>query len=174
MAGAIAFTEMQQETPQACLVDLTPPTGGAVSGVALNPDGSIRVQWPAAADVSEPIRYNVFMKLGTATGLFDDENIIGCVKGLFLDIYRQVDGQPLQLGETYHFGVRAEDALGNVNQNTTSLSIVASGLQVQALVSQILATFVPPCESIEVELEQAEIEIETGGEQEIEIKIEEC
>lgn len=173
MAGAIAFSDMQQETPQACLVDLTPPVGGAISGVSLNPDGSIRVQWPAAADVSGPIRYNVFMKLGTATDLFNPANIVGCIKGLFLDIYRQPDGQPLQLGETYYFGVRAEDAIGNLNQNTTSLSIVATGLQVQALISQLLATFVPPCQSVEVDIEQGEIEIEVNDQQ-IEVTIEEC
>lgn len=135
MAGALAFSEMQQQTPQACVVDLTPPTGGAITSLTNNPDGSIKAQWGAASDLNGPITYEVYVQKATATGLFSVAPFLA--RGLSLDIYRDALGAMLVVGDVVHVGVRPVDALGNKSSITTSLSVTAAGLGYANLVSTI-------------------------------------
>lgn len=135
MAGALAFSEMQQQTPQACVVDLTPPTGGAIASLSNNPDGSIKAQWGAASDLNGPLTYEVYVQKGSATGLFSVTPFLA--RGLSLDIYRDALGAMLVVGDVVHVGVRPVDALGNKSSITTSLSITAAGLGYANLVATI-------------------------------------
>jgi hypothetical protein len=127
------FSHFQQQTPQACVVDLVPPTGGAISSLTNNPDGSVKAQWPAASDANAPITYEVYVQKGTATGLFSTTPFLA--RGLSLDIYRDSLGAMIVQGETIFAAVRAVDALGNQNTNTTTLSVVATGLGYANLLS---------------------------------------
>lgn len=132
------FLEMQQDTPTACIVDIIPPTGGVISSLTNNPDGSIRAQWSAAADSTPPFSYEVFVQRTTATGLFSVIPFIS--RNLFLDIYRDSLGFPFITGEAVHVGVRPVDAVGNVNLQSISLSIIATGSDLSTLFNLIPLT----------------------------------
>lgn len=127
------FSDFQQQTPQACVVDLVPPSGGAISSITNNPDGSVKIQWPAASDTNAPITYEVYVQKGTATGLFSTTPFLA--RGLSLDVYRDSLGAMIVQGETIHAAVRAVDALGNQNTNTTTMSVVAAGIGYANLLS---------------------------------------
>ena len=132
------FTNAISHTlPSTCYPDTTPPSGGAIASIANNTDGSIRVTWPAASDSSVPIRYRVFLQASTATGLFNSLNQVFEGPGLLFDIYRDASGNPITNGVTYYAGVRAVDAVGNVNTNTTSLSVLATGISYDNLAGLI-------------------------------------
>ncbi len=133
--AAQQFLRMQQETPQACLVDLVPPVGGVISSLTNNPDGSLRAQWSAASDANLPVTYEVYVQKETATGLFSTVPFM--TRGLSLDIYRDSFGAMLVQGETVFVAVRAADALGNVNSNSTTLSITAAGIGYANLLSAL-------------------------------------
>lgn len=131
----IQFSDMQQETAQACVVDLTPPVGGVIAALSNNPDGSVKASWGAATDLNAPILYEVYVQKATNAGLFATLPFL--TRALSLDIYRDSLFQMLQAGETLFVGVRARDALGNLNANTQTQSIVAAGLGYANLIAQI-------------------------------------
>lgn len=126
-------------TSDACTPDVTPPVGGAISSLTNNTDGSLQVGWPTATDPSVPLRYQVFVQAATATGLFSSGNKVFEGPGNAFSVYKDAAGVPITAGTTYFVGVRAVDAVGNVNTNTTSLSIVATGLSFATLTALINA-----------------------------------
>jgi hypothetical protein len=164
----ILFSIMQQETPQVCLIDVTAPVGGAISSLTNNPDGSLRASWPAAVDISNPIRYEVYVKRASNTDLFNAANIVAVIYGLTFDIFKDAQNLAISKGETYHVGVVAVDGVGNRNENTTSLSIVALGLEYYNLIN---AFYTPACQNIEVTINQERLEIEIEDRSQIEIEI---
>lgn len=173
MAGALAFSEMQQETPQACVVDLVPPTGGAITSLANNGDGSLKIQCALAVDPTAPITYEYYLSQTLAT-LFDPANVIARSPLREFNAYRDANNASITRGATYYAGVRPRDGAGNLNQNTTSLSVIANGLEIASLITEVLKTFIPPGQNIEVAVSQSVIEVEAAQNQEIAIKIEEC
>ena len=124
------FTEnnFYQGTSQACLVDLTPPTFSGLSSLDVESRGQIRATWSAGTDVSNPIRYEVYIQPTTATGLFSTSNIVALTPNLQFDIYTLPDGSFLTNGVTYFVGIRAVDAVGNRDGNTVSNSVVSTGI----------------------------------------------
>lgn len=113
-------------TPGACVLDITPPTFGGITSLSMNSNGSLVASWSAATDASTPVRYNVYIKKGTATGLFSVTPYI--TQGLSIKLYDDADGIRLAYGETYYVGVRAVDSIGNMETNTSSLSAVSTGV----------------------------------------------
>lgn len=136
MSG-ILFSTMQQQTPQACLIDTTPPSGGVLSTLVNNPDGSLKATWTGASDSSAPFRYEIYIQKNTSIDLFNVANIVAVVYKLTFDIFRDASGVAVNQGENYFVGVRAVDALGNRNSNTTSLSIIAAGIGYNNLLNLI-------------------------------------
>lgn len=113
-------------TPGACVLDITPPTFAGITSLSMNSNGSLVASWSAATDASTPVRYNVYIQKTTATGLFSVTPYI--TQGLSIKLYDDASGIRLAYGETYYVGVRAVDAIGNMETNTTSLSAVTTGV----------------------------------------------
>lgn len=118
-----------QSTSQSCIVDLTAPTFAGLVLASVQSRGQIRATWNAATEaVSLPVRYEVYVKAGTNSGLFNAANIIGITDKLQLDFWQTPDGAFLVNGTTYHVGVRAVDAVGNRDANIISQSMISTGV----------------------------------------------
>lgn len=143
MPRQIFVGKITQLTSQACIVDLTPPTFAGIVSATVQSRGQIRAAWAAATEVtSNPVRYEVYVQVGTATGLFNTANIIGITDKLQLDFWQTPDGAFLVNGSTYFVGVRAVDAVGNRNTNTVSASLVSTGVFTSADVYKAEGAFV--------------------------------
>jgi hypothetical protein len=128
MANFLVRNNFYQGTSQACIVDLTPPTFAGINFLDVESRGQIRSGWSAATDASAPIRYEVYIKASTATGLFNFANIIAVTPNLQYDIFTLPDGSFLQNGVTYFVGVRAIDGVNNRDSNTISQSVISTGV----------------------------------------------
>lgn len=128
MSNILINNNFYISTPSACIVDLTPPTFAGINFADVESRGQIRVAWAAGTDVSNPIRYEVYIQASTAVGLFNFTNITAMTPNLQYDIFSLPDGSFLQNGTTYYIGVRAVDAVGNRDSNTISLNKIATGI----------------------------------------------
>ena len=128
MANFLVSNNFYQGTSQACIVDLTPPTFAGITGLDVESRGQIRSSWSAATDATAPIRYEVYIKASTATGLFNTSNIIAVTPNLQYDIFTLPDGSFLQNGTTYYVGIRAIDGVNNRDSNTVSISVISTGV----------------------------------------------
>jgi hypothetical protein len=121
-----------QLTAQACVADLTPPTFAGVSAVTTNANGSINVTWLAATDATPPITYLIYIGLGSisAVSLFVSGNLITIAPaGILTKKVFTLGDQTTYLinGQIYTVGVRAQDAVGNINTNTAILTVTGTG-----------------------------------------------
>lgn len=132
MPNILVVNNFYQGTSQACIVDLTPPTFAGVVSAIVQSRGQIRAGWAAATDATSPVRYEVYIKASTATGLFSTANIIAITDKLQYDIFTLPDGALLANGTTYFVGVRAIDGVSNRDSNTVSTSIISTGVSVSA------------------------------------------
>lgn len=128
MPNILIENNFYQGTSQACIVDLTPPTFGGINFLDVESRGQIRAGWSAATDATPPIRYEVYIKASTATGLFNTTNIIAVTPNLQYDIFTLPDGSFLINGTTYYVGVRAIDGVNNRDSNTVSMSVISTGV----------------------------------------------
>lgn len=126
-----------QATSSACITDLTPPTFSGITGLSANSNGSLAASWGAATDSTTPIVYDVYIQASTASGLFASSNRALSVFGLSANIFALADNTLLAEGVTYYVGVRARDAVGNVDANTASLSAVSLGVPASSILSAI-------------------------------------
>lgn len=126
-----------QSTSIACLSDLTPPTFGGVTGLVANANGSLTASWSAATDTSLPVQYDVYIQPTTATGLFVSGNKALSTFGLNIDIFELSDLSLLLNGVVYFVGVRARDAIGNVNPTTASMSATSQGVPSTSILNAI-------------------------------------
>jgi hypothetical protein len=117
-----------QPTSQACITDLTPPMFSGIDLITRGVLGQLKAFWLAATDVSNPIRYEVYVKADTSSGLFNVANIALVTTQLQADIFALAGGSLLQSGVNYFVGVRAIDGVGNRDVNTVSLSQTSSGI----------------------------------------------
>lgn len=117
-----------QATAQGCLVDLTPPTFAGIASLVARPNGALRPGWLAGTDASLPLSYEIYIQKDTATGLFSSGNIALVTRLLTVDIFQDALGALLEPDQLYFVGVRARDALGNLESNTASLSAVSTGV----------------------------------------------
>jgi hypothetical protein len=129
-------------TSSACIIDLTPPTFAGITGLDVESRGQIRASWSAASDATAPIRYEVYIKASTATGLFNVANIIAVSPNLQYDIFTLPDGSFLANGTTYYVGVRAIDGVNNRDNNTVSQSVISTGVLTAIDVYETFGAFV--------------------------------
>lgn len=116
-------------TSSAAITDIVAPTFAGVATVVVQSRGQIRATWLVGTDaISNPIRYEVYVQAGTATGLFSTSNIIGITDKLQLDFWQTPDGNFLVNGTTYYVGVRAVDAVGNRDSNTVNQNVISTGV----------------------------------------------
>lgn len=124
----LASGGVKQESSQACIVDLVPPVFAGVDYVGLGVLGQLQVQWLAGLDTSNPIRYEVYVKAGTSSGLFNLSNVALVTEQLNADIFALGNGSLLVPATNYFVGVRAVDAVGNRDANLVSLNQVSPGI----------------------------------------------
>lgn len=117
-----------QPSSQACIVDLTPPTFAGISFLTLGTLGQLQAQWNVATDLSSIIRYEVYVKANSSTGLFNSVNLSMVTTQLQANVFSLGDGSLLQTAVTYYVGVRAVDAVGNRDNNIVSLSQISPGI----------------------------------------------
>lgn len=117
-----------QSTSQACILDITPPIFSGIGFLTLGALGQLQAQWNAATDVSNDIRYEVYVKASSPTGLFNSANLSIVTTQLQANIFSLGDGTLLQTAATYYVGVRATDAVGNRDNNIVSLSQISPGI----------------------------------------------
>jgi hypothetical protein len=130
MSDIFVNDNFYQGTSQACIVDLTPPTFAGITSLTVQSRGQIRAIWAAATDATAPIRYEMYIKAGTATGLFSTSNIIAITPNLQFDTFTMPDGSFLVNGTTYYVGIRAIDAISNRDSNIVSMSVISTGVYV--------------------------------------------
>ena len=128
MPNFLVNNNFYQGTSQACIVDLTPPTFAGINFLDVESRGQIRAGWSAATDATAPIRYEVYIKASTSSGLFSTTNIIAVTPNLQYDIFTLPDGSFLQNGTTYYVGVRAIDGVNNRDSNVVSQSVISTGV----------------------------------------------
>lgn len=128
MPNILINNNFYQGTSSACIIDLTPPTFAGITFLDVESRGQIRSAWSAATDATAPIRYEVYIKASTATGLFSTTNIIAVTPNLQYDIFTLPDGSFLVNGVTYYVGVRAIDGVNNRDSNTLSMSVISTGV----------------------------------------------
>jgi len=128
MPNILINNNFYQGTSQACIVDLTPPTFAGITFLDVESRGQIRAGWSAATDATAPIRYEVYIKASTVTGLFNTTNIIAVTPNLQYDIFTMPDGSFLVNGATYYVGVRAIDGVNNRDSNVVSMSVISTGV----------------------------------------------
>jgi len=128
MPNFLVSNNFYQGTSNACIVDLTPPAFAGVNFLDVESRGQIRAGWAVATDPTAPIRYEIYIKASTATGLFNTANIIAVSPNLQYDIFNLPDGSFLQNGVTYFVGVRAIDGVNNRDNNTVSMSVISTGI----------------------------------------------
>lgn len=129
-------------TPQACVADFAPPTFAGIASLLALANGALRAAWLAATDSTPPVVYDVYILAGSATGLFATGNRVLSAFGLQVDVFQLPDGSPLVAGTTYFVGVRARDAVGNLDSNVVSLSAISAGVlstTLAALANTLLA-----------------------------------
>lgn len=142
MADILLSQPYYQSTSSACLTDVTAPTFSGISALTAQINGSLLASWSAATDATTPIHYDVYVQASTATGLFTASNLALSTKNTSTYIFILGDNSRLMKDVTYYVGVRARDAVGNVNTNLVSLNAVSAGVlddDFATLLSDLLA-----------------------------------
>lgn len=159
------------DTPQACLIDSTPPSFSGITGLVPNDDGSLLGSWSEATDASEPVDYDIFILPGSVSpAVLFAADPIGSTRDLSNRIYVDSNGATLLPDTYYTAGVRARDALGNQETNVVVLTALSKGVptasiaellrQVQYVVrgsNPCLAAEVDRATDIGAEIETSEI-----------------
>ena len=132
----------QHNTASACLVDLTPPTFAGVTGSLPQPNGSVLLSWPVATDTTLPVTYDIYALPGTvaATAVFAATSKQAVKSVLSSYVFRD-SNDALLTAQDYTFGVRARDAVNNLNTNLAVLTVASSGVLTDSLatIAQSLA-----------------------------------
>lgn len=117
-----------QASSQACVIDLVPPTFSGINFLSIGSLGQLQLAWASGSDISNPIRYEVYIKPLTSVDLFNTNNIALVTTQLQANIFSIADGSLLQPAINYHVGVRAVDAVGNRDNNIISLNQTSPGI----------------------------------------------
>jgi hypothetical protein len=148
MVGQFFAGKFVHLVSSASITDLSAPSFSGISSAAANPNGSITASWSIATDSSSPVRYTVYIALGSvpAATLFVPANsvLIAPSAATSTKVYTLADQTTyLQPSQIYTFGVRANDAVGNTDTNTAIATATSSGVLSDSLsstVSQLVAT----------------------------------
>lgn len=131
-------SSLVQKPAPAALPSAVAPTFGGITGLVQQPDGSLTASWAAATVVpNPPVRYEVYLQIGTAAGLFSLSNLVGVTANLSLNTACDSIPQSLVLGSTYYVGVRAIDAYSNRTSNMQSLSETITNANFNTLASAV-------------------------------------
>jgi hypothetical protein len=130
-----------QNTSQACIIDITPPTFAGINTLVLGSRGQIRATWLAASDPTLPVRYEIYIKEDTSSGLFNSLNLIAITDKLEYSTFTMPDGSYLVNGSTYFVGVKAIDGVNNRDGNTVSLSVISTGVWVSSEAYEVSGAF---------------------------------
>lgn len=128
------FGAITQKTSNSSLVDNTPPTFSGVTSATQNANGSITVAWGSVTEAqSNPVDFNVYVALGSvdAVTLFVTGNLVQIApsSASATKVYTLADQTTyLKAGQIYTFGVRAKDAVGNINTNTAIMTASSLGV----------------------------------------------
>lgn len=126
------YGPVTQKTPNSSLADTTPPTFAGITAATPNNNGSITVEWGSVTEsASLPVEYNIYVAEGSvdASALFVTGNLVAVSPVSGRRVYTLADQSTyLAAGQTYTFGVRAKDAVGNINQNTALETAVSTGV----------------------------------------------
>ena len=137
------FGPMTQKTSNSSLVDNTPPTFAGVSSATQNTNGSITVAWGSVTEAqSTPVAFNIYVALGSvdATALFVAGNLVltAPTSASEIQVYTLADQTTyLKAGQIYTFGVRAKDAVGNINTNTAIATAASLGVLEEGVVEYV-------------------------------------
>ena len=125
------FTQsgVRQSTPTSSTIVTTPPTFAGIQSLVPQLNGSLLASWNAGSSGTQPLAYDIYIQIGSATGLFVDSNRVKTVFGLSDYLFQLQDGTLLVSGSTYYVGVKARDPLGNTSTNTNSTYAVSTGVQ---------------------------------------------
>lgn len=113
---------------KACLVDTSLPTFAGIASTTPQLDGSFVVTWALATSTKPPVRYEIYVSLGsvTAAALFVTANRVAFAPGALTAwrIFVLRDQVTYFMpGQVYTFGIRAVDSL---NFNDTNVVILTS------------------------------------------------
>lgn len=179
-----AFESFVMSTPDACVVDLVPPTFAGIVSAVPQANGSILASWLAATDAGSGVDgYEVYIHKSSnpAVDLWLSSNLAKITDELSTLIYNLRGNVALETGVEYRIGVRARDNVGNVDSNLVSLLAVSTGVltsslatiaaQVQAASIAITAAADAVGGGIEIEAEtDPDIEIEVENDPEIDLE----
>lgn len=171
------FKTSVYDMPLACLTDLTPPTFAGITSVTPQSNGSLLVQFPQATDTSTPLRYRVYIALGSvdASNLFQSTNIVQVVEPqgvgpYFAKIFTLSDQVTfLAINETYTLGVRAVDAVGITETNTVILTAVSFGVIPDNL-NSVYSNIVSEVDTLETIVNDLEVIVFGAADRSSEIK----
>jgi hypothetical protein len=126
-------------TANASITDTTPPTFAGITTLTAEPNGALSAGWDVATDGTPPLEYSVYITVGSvaAVTLFSASNLVAITPALSYKIFTTADQNYLEAAE-YTVGVRAKDAVGNINQNTAVLVTTASGVLSDSLAASVL------------------------------------
>lgn len=120
---------VRQSTPQSAVIVTTPPVFAGITGVTPKTDGAINVQWAAATSTNTPHEYQIYVAHGivnAATLFAMSPATLAYDSVTNIDVMKLSDNTTyLVNGETYTFGVRCRDRLGNQNINLVVMTAVA-------------------------------------------------
>lgn len=161
-------SSMALVTPDACLVDTTPPTFAGISTLTALATGSLLASWPEASDANGPIEYLLYLNKQSepSSELFDDSNLVQITKNLSAALFTDAELDVLVSGQSYRVGVRAKDAIGNIEYNTVSLIATSSGvpdLSLSEFIKVVKAVMANQASNIEskIGLDEVTTKIET-------------
>ncbi len=140
MSRQFFYKNTKHELSVASLTDTTAPTFAGVTSVTQNSNGSLTANATAATDISNPIRYELYIST-TNIGLFNTSNISLVSYSLPMTVYTDSSGDLLVYGD-YYIGLRAVDAVGNRETNTVTIQETSLGVPDYSVIdklNQILA-----------------------------------
>ena len=121
-------------------IDFIAPTFAGIGSLTLGSFGQLVAAWSTATDTSTPIKYEIYIQAGTATGLFNTSNIAITTSQLTASIFTLPNGS-LITNATYYVGVRAVDLFGNRDSNVISQPYVVAGPTFAGISSLIVGSF---------------------------------
>lgn len=150
--------ESYQQAPDACLLDTVAPTFAGIASATPQNSGAMQANWLAATDPLPNIRYRVHiapMPITDAALFLLAPTVI--VEGVLQALLFTLNDQSTYLvkGQQYKIGVRAQDSVGNIDNNTATVLSTAIASGNLADVYQVIAT------DLETQVDKLETEVNT-------------
>jgi len=126
--------KMAIELPNACSLDITPPTFAGIVAATPQANGSLLASWGAGSDLTLPINYEVYCLPGASVPAATLFAAVPAIKTSNLSEYLFRDRLgALLTAQAYTLGVRARDGVGNLNSNLVTINATATGVLTDSL-----------------------------------------